>query len=243
MLYYRPQADVLCYLLKLRQECRDKDFPGVITYKFEEGGMQDVRASVALFLADDSAVSDVNITVRPYVDASCKPPAHLTDLQRLQLHPMANGWKFVEIEYSVGSLPALNCALAKFVEISFTAPEGSDVQLMYLKLIGDGFISDLQELDDPSINPSDEKGIFDNGYVLWILIGVGTVFILILGLLVWCCCGRPCCGKRQQDHVRIPSHISVPTAPVSFLMLYQHTLFFCDAISRLELVATLPLAS
>lgn len=165
--------------------------------------MEKVRASVALLLEDDSAVSDINITVRPYVDASCKPPAHVTDLEKLLLHPMANGWKFVEIEYSVGSLPALNCDLAQFVEISFTAPEGSDVQLMSLKLIGDGFIPELQELDNPSINPSNSKGIFDNGYVLWILIGVGTVFVLILGVLVWCCCGRPCCGKRKRDQVRL----------------------------------------
>lgn len=160
--------------------------------------MEKVRASVALFLPDDN-LQDINITVRPYVEPSCKPPQHVTDLTKLVLHPMANGWKFVEIEYSVGSLPALNCELAKFVELSFDAPEGSDVQLMSLKLIGDGFISELQELDDPSVNPNDNKGLLDNGYIMWILIGVGALFFIILGVLVWCCCGRPRCGRRRDE--------------------------------------------
>lgn len=168
--------------------------------------MEKVRASVALLLPSDDALKDINITVRPYVDASCKPPEHVTDLTKLVLHPMANGWKFVEIEYSVGSLPALNCELATFVEISFDAPEGSDVQLMSLKLIGDGFIDALQELDNPSINPNDSTGLFENKLIVRILVGVGSLFVLILGVLVWCCCGRPCCGGNR-DNVRLPQDL------------------------------------
>jgi hypothetical protein len=119
---------------------------------------------------------------------------------------LKNGWKFVEIEYTVGSLTALNCEMARFVAISFFAPEGSDIQLMYLKLIGDGEINGLDELENPSSNPNKQESLLENDRIVWILVAVGTVFVLILVCLVCCCCGGTTaiagmlawmCGKRD----------------------------------------------
>lgn len=39
-----------------------------------------------------------------------------------------------------------NCEVAKFVDISFFVPEGSNNQLMHPKLISDGNINGLEEL-------------------------------------------------------------------------------------------------
>ena len=113
---------------------------------------------------------------------------------------MPNGMEHVEIEYNVGHLPQLNCELAQWVTIEFLASEGSEVQLTYVKLAGDGFISQLQELDDIDDQPRPKDDILDNNLVVYILIGVGAVLLLVMLALVWVCCGRPCCcGSKEKE--------------------------------------------
>lgn len=154
--------------------------------------MDRVRVSVAI-LAPSNEVRDMaNITIKPYVDADCSPEPTPTKLSDKKFSLMNNGMDHVEIEYDVGLLPQLNCRLAKSVQIEFLGAEDSQVQIMSVKLIGDGFIDGLQELGDPDENPLTQPGIFDNNVVIYILIGVGAVFLLVMIALVWVCCGRPC---------------------------------------------------
>lgn len=160
-----------------------------------------MRVSVAI-QSDSTVIRDrVNITIRPYVDAKCKPEPTPTTLSDKEFSRMNNGMDHVEIEYDVGLLPQLNCLLAKFVQIDFLAPEGSQVQIMSVKLIGDGFINGVQELGDPDENPETQSNILENNFVVYILIGVGAVFLLVMLALVWVCCGRPCCCGGPKDAV------------------------------------------
>lgn len=184
--------------------CRDSGNPGVVTYKFDEGGIHKVRVSVALRLSSDDALPRVNVTVKPFIDTECKPAPYQTKFGELNLHEMANNWKFVEVEYTVGPLPRLRCQLAKYVEISFFAPENSDLQIMAIKLIGDGSIMQLRELENPGDDPDQESGILQDNLIVWVLIGVGVLLLLILVVLVWCCCLGTvaslccsCCGSKD----------------------------------------------
>lgn len=176
----------------------------MVTYKFDEGGIHKVRVSVALRLSSDDALPRVNVTVKPYIDTECKPAPYQTKFGELNLHEMANNWKFVEVEYTVGPLPRLGCQLAKYVEISFFAPENSDLQIMAIKLIGDGSIGQLRELENPGDDPDKESGILQDNLIVWVLIGVGVLLLLILVILVWCCCLGTvaslccsCCGSKD----------------------------------------------
>ena len=155
-------------------------------------------------MASEDVLPLVNVTVKPYIDTLCKPAPYQTKFNELTLHDLANDWKFVEVEYTVGPLPRLGCQLAKFVEISFFAPEFSDLQIMAIKLIGDGSIGKLRELENPGDDPDQGGGILEDNLVVWVLIGVGVLLLLILVVLVWCCCLGTvatfccaCCGSKD----------------------------------------------
>lgn len=183
-------------------DCRDKALPGSITYQFNDGGMDRVRVSVAILSSTTEMRNMVNITIKPYIDVDCAPAPTPTNLSDKEFSKMDNGMDHVEIEYDVGLLPQLGCSLAKSVQIEFLAPDGSEVQIMSVKLIGDGFINHLQELGGPDEQPpTEDDSILDSELVVYILIGVGALFLLVMLALVWVCCGRPCCCKKQDTQV------------------------------------------
>lgn len=208
--------------------CSDRSIPASITYRFNEGGMDRVRVSVAILSESIEVRNQVNITIRPYVDESCSPPPTPTTLSDKNFDTMKNGMEHVEIEYDVGLLPQLNCELAKFVQIKFWAPEGSEAQIMSVKLIGDGEINGLQELANPNDNPQQQSGLFDNDLVIYILIGVGAVFLLVMLALVWVCCGRPCCCG-SKDAVCCSRHNSLIISDFTAVLCTCHILK-CPAV-------------
>jgi hypothetical protein len=128
--------------------CREMSHPGNITYLFTQGGMQKVRARIALKLATEDSIDKFSLTVQPYMREDCRPDEQFTDLKALVLIDALYGWKIAEIDNSVGPLWILDCDLPRFISMSFSAPEGSDIQLLDLRLIGNGTIPGLMEEDD-----------------------------------------------------------------------------------------------
>lgn len=119
--------------------------------------MQRVRLNVAILFGTEDARDKVLLAIQPSV-ADCLPePPSVTQLNGLQFSMMPNGMEHLEIEYNVGLLPAPNCKSAESIKIQFGAPEGSDIQIMSVKLIGDGAINGLPEIPSPDSNPSPDS--------------------------------------------------------------------------------------
>lgn len=157
---------------------------------------------------------DVNISVRPFLDLSYKPPMLLIELESLLLEPMANGWQSTAIEYQVADSPALNCKLAQFFEVNLYAAEGYDVQIMDVQLIGFGSILGLEVSENPNSEDDPNKrqrlrvGIITGS----VLASIGSVsFLLCVGMVWWHRSTRRQVWPSISKLIRLPASAQVTT--------------------------------
>jgi hypothetical protein len=210
------RAPVHNHQLTTGQLCRDSTQPGTFTYRREEGGIFSVRLTVAIKLATAVVLHDLQLEVVPCLslDPACRPEPLRTAVHAFGLYILLHEWKLVVIKHQVGCLSVLNRGMARFVEVSFPAPNGSSLQIVSTQFHAEDQVMGRQKPSSRTCSITSCRAII----AVAICVAIATAATCMVALLVVRMCARSRHARAQaslcyQTHKQVSACNPASLAP------------------------------